>query len=52
MVTVTAPRGFKLRIDNFHEKQVYPGVQEMERCHAEHWYSIANGVTIYNPKAG
>ena len=47
MVTVTVPRPFKLRVDNFREVTVPAGVQEMERELAEHWYSVANGVRIY-----
>jgi len=50
MVTVTVPKAFKLRIDAFRELVVKAGVQEMERLHAEHWYSVANGVTVYDPK--
>ena len=50
MVTVTVPKAFKLRIDSFRELVIKAGVQEMERLHAEHWYSVANGVTVYDPK--
>lgn len=51
MVTVTVPKAYKLRVDNFHEMDIVAGVQQMERCNAEHWYSVANGVAIYDPKA-
>lgn len=47
MVTVVAPRAFKLRLDHFRELDIKAGVQEMERAHADHWYSKANGLTIY-----
>jgi hypothetical protein len=49
-VTATVPKAFKLRIDNFREITFKAGVQEMERAHAAHWYSHANGVRIYDPK--
>ena len=47
MVTVTVPHDYQLRLDNFHMVQYKTGVQEMERAHAEHFYSKAHGVTIY-----
>jgi len=50
MVTVTVPKGYKLRIDSHRELTVNAGVQQMERSLAEHWYSKANKVEIYNPK--
>lgn len=46
-VTVTVPRAFKLRTGVHVEREFKAGVQEMERELAEHWYSVANGVTIY-----
>ena len=49
MVTATVPKAFILRLDHFREIQFKAGVQEMERAHADHWYSKANGVTIYAP---
>lgn len=49
MVTVTAPKDFKLVLDHFREVQIKAGIQEMERAWAEHWWSKANGVTIYTP---
>lgn len=49
MVTVTVPKAFKLRIDNFRELNIKAGVQEMEAELANHWYSKANGVEIYKP---
>lgn len=50
-VTVTVPKAFKLMLDHFHVKEFKAGVQEMERAHAEHWYSKANGVVIYTKPA-
>lgn len=47
-VTVTVPKDFKLRLDDHVEKKYSAGVQEMPLAHAEHWYSKANGVTIYS----
>ena len=47
MVTVTVPHDYQLRLDNFHMVQYKTGVQEMERAHAEHFYSQVHGVTIY-----
>ena len=46
-VTVTVPKAFKLRIDHQTEHNIKPGVQKMERSLAEHWYSKANGVAIF-----
>lgn len=50
LVTATVPKAFKLRIDNHVIVDYKPGVQEMPLSHAEHWYSKANGVQVYNPK--
>ena len=50
-VTVTVPNGFELTIDHNTTITIRPGIQEMEKSHAGHWYSIANGVVIYEPKA-
>ena len=46
-VTVTVPKAYKLRVDDHTEILVKAGVQEMPLAHAEHWYSVANGVTVY-----
>lgn len=51
MITVTVPRGFQLRVDDHTVLPVKAGVQEMLEEHALHWYSVANGVTVYNPEA-
>lgn len=49
-VTVTVPKAFTLRLDHQREIKVAAGVQQMEVTNANHWYSKANGVTIYNPQ--
>ena len=46
-VTVTVPKAFKLRLDDHTEYQFQAGVQQMDPTVASHWYSVANGVTIY-----
>ena len=46
-VTVTVPRAFQLRGNDGNITQYPAGVQEMEREHAKHWYSVACGVTVY-----
>lgn len=47
MVTVTVPKAFILRPDHFQELKFNAGVQKMERQYAEHWWSKANGVEIF-----
>lgn len=49
MVTVTVPKAYSLNLDLFRKIEIKAGVQEMERAWAEHWWSKANGVTIYEP---
>lgn len=49
-VTVTVPVAFDLTVDANVVIIVKPGVQEMNIEHANHWYAIANGVVIYEPK--
>ena len=46
-VTVVVPKDYKLTLDNYHVLNIQHGVQEMEREHAEHWWSIKQGVEIY-----
>ncbi len=46
MVTAIVPKAFRLTDDAFREHLYDVGIQEMPRAHAEHKYSIANGVTI------
>lgn len=50
MVTVIVPKAFRLTDDAFREHAYDVGIQEMPRAHAEHNYSVANGVTIPKPK--
>lgn len=50
MVTAIVPKAFQLTLDN-HERVAYePGTMDMPRAHAEHWFAVAMGVEIYNPK--
>lgn len=46
-VTVTVPKAFKLRTTHDHIVDYAAGICEMPVEHAEHWYAVANGVTIY-----
>jgi hypothetical protein len=46
-VTVTVPKAFQLRLTAHEVHMFKPGVQEMPRGIAEHWYAKANGVKIY-----
>lgn len=50
MVTVTVPKTYKLRKVDHTEVTVTAGVQEMPSWMAEHWWSKANGVEIYQAK--
>ena len=47
-VTVTVPKAYILRNDTHAEVHIKAGVQEMSLVDASHWYSVANGVTIYS----
>lgn len=49
-VTVTVPVGYELIVDHATRITVKPGTQEMALSHAQHWFSIANGVEIYVAK--
>lgn len=46
-VTVIVPKAFTLTMDDHSSKSFEAGVQEMDRVDAEHWFSRAQGVTIY-----
>lgn len=46
-VTAVIPHNYTLRIDNHRILNFVQGTQKMEREHAEHWFSVANGVTIF-----
>ena len=52
MVTVMVPKAFNLTMSPSQTIKVPAGVQEMTLAQAEHWYSKANGVSIYNPSKG
>lgn len=45
-VTVHVPKAFRLTLDAGHMIDVHAGTREMPREHAEHFYAVANGVTI------
>jgi hypothetical protein len=47
LVVVNVPKKFSLRLDNDVILHFVAGVQDMDRAHAEHWYSKANGVKIH-----
>lgn len=38
---------FKLRLDDHTTVEYQPGTQRMPRSHAEHWFSVAHGVTVF-----
>ncbi len=46
-VTAMVPKSFKLRKVDHSEIQIMSGVQELPMWVVEHWWSKANGVTIY-----
>jgi hypothetical protein len=48
-VTVVVPKAYVLRLDDNSELRIPAGVQEMNPAHAAHWYSEANGVSVYKP---
>lgn len=50
-VTAIVPKAFKLNLENGGLIDYEAGVQEMPLHHASHWYSRANGVKVYDPKA-
>lgn len=45
-VAVNVPKAFKLTLNNFTTVSFQAGPQRMKREHAEHWYSVKNGVVI------
>ncbi len=49
MVTVFVPKAFVLNLDHFRKVSIPAGVQEMEKLWADHWWSKANKVEVYNP---
>ena len=46
-VIVLVPTAFTLQLDGHVPLKVLPGQQRMARSLAEHWWSKANGVTIF-----
>lgn len=46
IVTVSVPQPFRLTTDDRVETQYTPSTTKMPRSHAEHPYSVANGVQI------
>lgn len=49
-VTVTIPKAFTLTLENHHQVHYPAGVDEMPLEHANHWYTKAMGVEIYEGK--
>jgi hypothetical protein len=47
MVIAIVPKQFTLNIDHFKTFTYKAGTQRMERAHAEHWWAVANGVTLF-----
>lgn len=47
MVIAVVPKQFTLNLDHHKQFTYKPGTQRMERDHANHWWSVANGVTIF-----
>lgn len=50
MVTVTVPRPYRLQAEPGVISSYTAGVQEMPKSHAEHQYSVDNGVAIYKAR--
>jgi hypothetical protein len=46
-IVVTAPKSINIILDNHTKVVIKAGVSRIERFVAEHWYSKANGVTIF-----
>lgn len=51
MVIVSVPKAFELTRDGHVSKKYAAGTQEMPRLDAEHWFSKAQGVTIFTGSA-
>ena len=49
-VIVTVPKAYKLRLSHDAVHDIHPGTQRMARHLAEHWYSKAQGVEIFEEK--
>lgn len=50
MVTVVNAKQFMLTVAHGHEVVIPAGTQELPRSYAEHWYSKAQGLVVYEPK--
>lgn len=50
-VTVTIPKNFILTLDDHTQVPYSAGIDEMPIEHATHWWSVQNGVEVYDPKA-
>lgn len=50
-VTVLIPKNFTLTLDDHTQVSYVAGVDEMPIEHASHWWSVQNGVEVYDPKA-
>lgn len=46
LVSVTIPRAFRLAHDDGTHTQYEPGVQDIPKSHADHWYTKAHGVEL------
>lgn len=46
-VIVTVPKRFRLTLDNHTTITMEPGVQKVGRFIADHWFSKANGVKVF-----
>ena len=51
LVDVVVPKAFKLTTDGGAEVEYRPGTYPMPQSHAEHWFTRAQGVTVYVPAA-
>lgn len=49
-VTVVCPKQFTLTVAHGHEVVIPAGTQELPRSYAEHWYSKAQGLVVYDPE--
>lgn len=48
-VTVKIPKNYSLTLENHQQVHYKAGIDEMPLNHAEHWYSKAMGVEVYDP---
>lgn len=50
VVTVVNPKQFTLTVGHGNEVVIPAGTQELPRSYAEHWFSKAQGLVVYEPK--